>query len=591
MNRSKTVNIIILTLLFSASAFWFIHPVLLKGIHNNGRGDWDEHFFYHESARKAIVEYRQFPLWNPYDSGGTPLLGNPQARFLSPTFLLETMFGTIVGLKLEVFLHFLIGLSGMYLFARHCSVSTQAALFASLVFMFNGLFAAHIAAGHSWILPYAYIPYVVLFYDKSIEAEGAKRFRNLLYAALFVLLMLFGGGIYPLPLLIIFMSFYALASAIVGRKARYVINLFAVFILAFALGAVKALPTIEALARVPRYTPGEFVDLNLYGLIYKFFGRAHHFSWPGKVFEGQNIFWHEHVSYIGILPFVFFLLGMRGAWKSRQPLVISSFFLFLIALGGRPEFSPWHIMHNLPFFNCLRVESRATMLFLFGLALICAQGVDYFKRYIRRWGRFASLILPLALLAVYCDLYAVNAQFFKGVFSKRPPVVVFSAKGPARWSPDYEPLGKRKPSLEALMNNRGTFITANYIHPPVRALAYTDLSYRGEIYLLNSHGTVEIRRWSPNTLKLYLQGISGTDIVVINQNFYPGWRVSGIDSSVRPHNGLISFSVGRQDAGKEVVLTFLPFSFIAGCASSILALAFSLYFLTRRPFNRSKAIC
>ncbi len=31
-----------------------------------GVQDWDQHFFYQVVARRSILQYRQFPLWNPY---------------------------------------------------------------------------------------------------------------------------------------------------------------------------------------------------------------------------------------------------------------------------------------------------------------------------------------------------------------------------------------------------------------------------------------------------------------------------------------------------------------------------------------------
>ncbi|MEO8799975.1 MAG: hypothetical protein ABI551_18910, partial [Polyangiaceae bacterium] len=80
----------------------------------------DEHPLvqYEEAARKTVVDFHQLPLWDPYYCGGIDALGTPQSRFVSPTFLLTLVFGTLRGQALVAFLMFYLGLEGTFRYAR-----------------------------------------------------------------------------------------------------------------------------------------------------------------------------------------------------------------------------------------------------------------------------------------------------------------------------------------------------------------------------------------------------------------------------------------------------------------------------------------
>ncbi|MEJ2745932.1 MAG: hypothetical protein P8123_09665, partial [bacterium] len=56
---------------------------------------WHRAFMLNGAARRTVLLYRQFPFWNPYMSGGAPLLANPAVSFLSPTFLVVLGAGVI----------------------------------------------------------------------------------------------------------------------------------------------------------------------------------------------------------------------------------------------------------------------------------------------------------------------------------------------------------------------------------------------------------------------------------------------------------------------------------------------------------------
>ena len=38
-----------------------------------GHFDWDQHLFYYASVLKSVIEYGQWPFWNPWYCGGNVL--------------------------------------------------------------------------------------------------------------------------------------------------------------------------------------------------------------------------------------------------------------------------------------------------------------------------------------------------------------------------------------------------------------------------------------------------------------------------------------------------------------------------------------
>src|SRR5687768_16141335 len=67
-----------------------------------GPGDADYLIQTQEAMRRSILEFHQFPWWNPWVSGGVPLFANPQFGLISLQTPLTLLFGSIIGYKLAV---------------------------------------------------------------------------------------------------------------------------------------------------------------------------------------------------------------------------------------------------------------------------------------------------------------------------------------------------------------------------------------------------------------------------------------------------------------------------------------------------------
>lgn len=137
-------------------------PALASG---SGWGlyDWDLHMCYFEAPRRTLLEFGQFPWWNPWYCGGIPLFGNPQCPFLSLTFVLTLPFGVPFGIKVSAVLHAFIGMAGGYALARLNGIDRTSAMLGGLVLMGSSVYTLHVAVGHTNWLAIAYLPWTLWF--------------------------------------------------------------------------------------------------------------------------------------------------------------------------------------------------------------------------------------------------------------------------------------------------------------------------------------------------------------------------------------------------------------------------------------------
>ena len=111
--------------------------------------------------------------------------------------------------------------------------------------------------------------------------------------------------------------------------------------------------------------------------------------------------------------------------------------------------------------------------------------------------------------------------------------------------------------------NKGTVNAYEYLPVSRNAIAADAHAYRGEVYLQNERGRAAYTRWSPNRLTVEVE-VWQPDLLVVNQNYDPGWKVTGAASdAVESVGGLLGVRVIPTD--KEVEIYYLPNSFLLGC--------------------------
>jgi len=549
-------------LLLVVLAVAFCWPVL-RNIHNLGIGDWDQHFFYHEVPRKTLLEYGQFPLWNPYYMGGNVMLANPQSTFLSPLFLLVMTSGTVVGLKVSIVIHCFIGLAGMYLLARDLRLSRASRLTAAALFGLSGFSPYHLAEGHTNWLCIAYLPWAFRHFQNN-----SKRHVHWIAPGVFLTLMFFEGGFQILGYVAVFLLLYASTEAIIRREAEPLIKLLCVAAVVVLLGAVKVLPTLEFVHRYPR-SMTDTSGTPMYALVGSLTKRD---QARDLGFIGQVHGWPEHAFYVGWVPVVAYLVSLVAV-RRNIGLKLSGLLALWISLGSTAPVSLWAVLCRAPGFSSQRVPSRWLVVFVFTLAVLTAKLLSDIER---RWpGRLTRMLSWLAAAFITFDLVCTNGPALREAFVLEPlhRVELPEAKrfSQVMESPDY---GSKSGMFVAARANLGTINGYEQIHVPV-SVKSTDANDQ-QFFVVGDVGDAAMAKWTPNSVSFQVN-FKEAGYLVVNQNYEAGWCCRG--GEVRSYDGLVGAFV--QSGKRGVVFYYMPASFEMGFYVTLLTCVAILLWLVR----------
>lgn len=538
----------------------------MTGLHEWGIHDWPQFYAWYEIPRRAILEYGQVPLWNPWLMGGGMEIGHPQSGFLSPFFLPVLLFGPVVGLKLAAASLGTFGLWGMWRLTRQLSCGRAAAFLAACLWGFNGWFASHLLMGHFNMLPFFLLPWVVGSYLRGRCA----------LAGTFWALMFLSGGSYPFLMTGLFLIVLAVCLGIFGRSASHARGMVKTMVWGLGLSAVKLIPALDFMAQwdfiYPDYTaatPAVF----LRGL----FDR--HLPLISNYREGLGSW--EYSAYVGATPLLA-LLGIRFCRSAlERSLLVAGAIGLLLAWGDWGLLSPYRLFFSrLPILASFHVPYRFIVLTLFSLSILLAMQLTSWSRGSARRG----ILLWMIACGVTADLLFVSHRLF-GLHAPAPPPSVerqeqfsqrrigFTGRGAAPEERLLEPYARQ--TYVNLLQGCGAVDGYDPIHLPVRARAEGDPDYRGEVFLNSGSGEAILRRFTPNTLILEVEALQ-EDILLVNQNFQRGWRVmEGPVRRVVSVGGLIGVPV---PAGRwKVQLSYAPWSVPLGMGLSGFSVLLALW--------------
>lgn len=579
-------NFKIYFLLFLLSLI-FTAPILLTG-NNLGIQDWDTNFAYFEVARKTILEFKQFPFWNPYICGGVPLFGHPDSNIPSLTFLFTLFFGTIIGVKISILFHYFIGLIGFYLLTKEVfNVSNKAALFSSFIFVFSGVVSSTIGTGMICFMENFYNPFLILFFLKSL-----KNRKYILVSAIILSLQIYSN--YHIPIIFI-PSFilYILFFSIIKKSKKPLINLFLLLILVLIICLPKLTSVIEySCFQNPKYNIDKNSGYSLLGLIYSLFWKYQPYYIKLTNFN-MNYRVDEASLYLGFTPLIFFFLGVLNNQVKNENKIHKYVILFLLILnfflmmGDHSIINLWRIIKMLPFYDQFRVAQRFRFNFIIFFALISSLGWDLFFNKLKK-NNLILFLQRFLLLFMFTDLFlfSYNNFFSKSFIVKNLPYI------PAKYKNKYNknPITYRTipvnfkladESLSQEYKNRRYLPFSNhflavknnlalincYIVPNVRSKAFSvdKKDYKGEIFLLNKKGSVSIIYWSPNKITIKINKLLENDRLIINQNWSNHWYFKIGKKLIRSenYNGLNSCKINKDLINKSDIITFehLPFKF------------------------------
>ena len=572
--RSRPVALCALYGLLSIAFCWplFVHP---QGL---GANDWDQHLFYYGVVLKNIVEYGQWPFWNPWYCGGNVMWQNPQVAILSPVYPLTLMMSLQLAMKVNIVLHYWLGFVGMHLLlTRVIGVRfLPIVIYLATLVTASGAPAIHLRVGHSVFLPGFYLPLQLYWFFTSFKTGEVK---YVLLAAATMALMIFNGGTHILPMSIAALGTFAICAAVARRDWRPLVFMGVFGVAAAAYSAPKLLPVVEFVngdyfwdTRNPTEKPDR-MTIDMLRQTYLVPTQD-----VGARLPMQRHGWHEYGNYIGLGSAIALLTGLVTVFVRRSPLDhwfgvalgVTAVMLFLLSLG---EFAPWSpavLSQSLPLFSSFRIPSRYTIAFLQFAAL--ALGWAFQSTVLTvGFSRLAKAPVGIVALGAAAHLMVVNQWNLKNVFNETPFDTTFHwMAGPHQIASDTEssPYAQGSPMLHALMENRAFYS------------CYESLQLaRGagggpQVVDANPSQRVGSLDFTPNRLRFTVKDGAEAARVVLNQNWSPGWRTNAGAITVRPRTELSQVTIPAGTTG-AYEFSFVPPGIIAGSVIFAIALAAS----------------
>ena len=499
-------------------------------------GDFDYYAQMYEAFRISVLEYGQFPSWNPWMSGGVPLFTNPQFGLLSIQSLLVLVLGTIPGLKWAYILYALLGYFGMYMFTKTIMrASAIRAILLSYIWIFSGFFAGH-SISHFTFALFFLLPWFVFFIAQwqkkyswiglggvaAIVALSSLHYAFLMIGfamAVYIVMYLAITGRYklmPQENLVKFGLFIIKSGLIFIALAGYRIITTYAFTSANARPATlfsEAAPPPDVLFRAMFLPVGTVLPI------------------PQDLQWG----WGEYSAYIGFftLPVLLLIIGSLLLYsrsikllqvRTQQKVVVITLILIgvmalAIALGDFAKFSPFNILRQLPGFTETRVSSRWLIFFVFSLLSVVA----YYKRHVT----FINLLLGLSVIELFVSFGPLRNNGANQV--NIPEVSEKTAVMQLVEHPDMRRIGIEK-NLDysyyyATRKNMGHVYADDSLINTLNKVLLT--SRCGENVnpacdlVLSDNATVE--HWSPNRI-LLTRTAPGS--LILNINPERGWRIN-----------------------------------------------------------------
>ncbi len=529
---------------------WFTN-VSTFGFH-----DWDAQTSHRELVRQSLLRYHEFPGWDPFACGGFPAWGYVESDTIvvSPFLPVYLLFPVALALRVEVLGMALLGALGAYLVASRFAKNEAPRMLVVALWALDGRWGLQTAAGHTWHLAYAYLPWCLYFFERA-RAIDRKAF-DLAGLAGAIALLVYGGGIYPLPHTVLALGLYATLLAIADKSIRPLTTLAVAGALARGLAAPKLLPLIDGFGKAPRLIPStETLDLGALWTMLTSRDQAFG-SRPARV---SPYGWHEWGIYISTAGAIALLLGFLFVRGRRETcLKVCGFVFVVLGFGAFHPDAPWTWMHeHAPVFRSQHVPSRFLYTAVLLLAIVAAAGID---RWIERGAirrPWLDVALGLVVLALAVDIGRVAEKPMLAAMWMVPPDRI--PKGRAFHFEQEPPLQYKRrdwagPMYLAMLSNTG--VINCYGTPPFDkkgALPVSSPRYRGEAWL-DGPGTAKITRFSPNQIEIEVSDATPGELLVVNMNHDDGWRAD--TGPIEDHDHALATRVTA--ASGRVVMSYRP---------------------------------
>jgi len=526
----------------AAALFVLLGAVLLAGTWrapgNLGAKDWNWFLGQTEAEVTSLVQYGQFPLWSPWRHGGQVCFAQPESMFLSPVTLLALAFGTLLAFKLLLLPVYVAGALGMVALAGELGLAGRARLVPALVFFCSSVVPLYVLAGlPNWLCAVAILPWLLWALRRA-----RHDLRWLLLAGLLDAGLLFCGAIYWFALFPLLLLLDGAFASVLQRGARPLLLAGLALLLGVVLAAPRIVPLFEVHAEHPREVTATGYFLPPLLALSAWLST----DWPDLstpngsfvVTDESAVYWPFVGAWIGPLALALAALGALAGGRRALGWLLAGALCLWAAFGSGVTPSLWDALHALPGIASMHVPARLLLLTTFCLALLAGFGWERVETWLARGGRPRPAALANGLLALLVvPMLWVNAPLSAQAFTVAPtPDVRFAEDFRQRAVPPRAEqwLGEAYESVRA---NVGNPLAATDIPSPQAVRTDDAPDYHGEVYLLADEQSgrrsteVELHAGlTPNRIEVSFTSPID-DLLVVNQNWFPGWRVELLSHS------------------------------------------------------------
>lgn len=482
---------------------------LLRQPENLGFGDWDLFLGKHEAARRTIVDYGQFPWWDPWTRGGFPLAANPQCGVVSVQMPFILLFGTSVGMRIGTIVCFLLASEGARRLARLWLGDPWAAFAAGLIYGLNGAVLVAAVAAYHVSMCYPALPWM-LYHLARLERRPIDGVGLGFWTAFSVL-----NGIQYFTTYTVLIAGVIWIRALRARSDRG--RLLAHTVLALGVFLALAGWRVATTGLVYRDFPREhhsMFDESLISIVEHLLARH-----PAGTLAAMEIpyFW-ETATYIGPIVPLLALASLARGWRWWHTLTLLTVWL---GIGSVATYHPSYWLGHWPVFSTMHVVTRWRFMAMLGVALAAAATVAWGRSSDRPWVRRLAL---LAVAAIAGDYLAYGFEVLPVAFSVAPRESLFP--GPPLPADEIVQVSESG-GFPAILRGYGVVhgfepLMGYDRHAPTARLWTGHPRYVGEAWAGDTPLTPT--SWSPNRLEFR---VAPDQEVEINQNPGSWWVVDG----------------------------------------------------------------
>ncbi len=481
----------------------------LSGPRNLGYGDWDLNLAKYEAVRRTVLDWGQFPWWDPWCRGGFPLAANPQCGVVGVATPLVLALGTSVGMRFAQLACLLIAMEGSRRLAMFWFRDQLAAVAAGLIYGINGAVLSQALCGYHLPMSYCSFPWL-LYYVFRLDR---RRWDGALLGFWLAFNVLNGINYYIV---------YALAVVGVvwlrGMRARS--------------GPARARFLVHTILAVGLLLALAGWRLATTGLVFRDFPRPY---WSLHDFTPWSIlmylitrprvadlarmripeYW-ETLWYIGPLALTLAALSLGRGWRWWHTLTAGCVWL---AAGEVAWYHPSYWLSHLPPFTAMHVVPRWRIMAMLGFALAAA---DVLAGWRRSGSKALGRLAVVAVVAIAADYVILGCQVLHLGFRVEPREALYPG------APTREVVQVLDgPGFAAVQRGFGVIriqepLLGYDLSAPTARLWRGHPRYIGEYW--TGGGPVHPLSWSPNYIVFQVEP---GQAVSINQNPGSWWLVNG----------------------------------------------------------------